>query len=65
MPAFGCAVTLTRHERDPLNGPDAAAAGLLLEETKTADIVDSHVVICARRAGQVVLTSDPEDIGRT
>ncbi len=48
----------------PLNGPDATAVGLLLAETATADIVDAHVVICARRAGQVVVTSDPRDIKR-
>jgi hypothetical protein len=48
----------------PLNGPDATAVGLLLAETATADIVDAHVVICARRAGRVVVTSDPGDIGR-
>jgi hypothetical protein len=36
----------------------------LLAETATADIVDAHVVICARRTGQVVVTSDPGDIGR-
>jgi predicted nucleic acid-binding protein len=48
----------------PLNGPDATAVGLLLAETATADIVDAHVVICARRAGQVVVTSDPGDIRR-
>jgi len=47
-----------------LNGPDATAVGLLLAETATADIVDAHVVICARRAGQVVVTSDPGDIRR-
>jgi len=48
----------------PLNGPDATAVGLLLAETATADIVDAHVAICARRAGRVVVTSDPGDIGR-
>jgi len=48
----------------PLNGPDATAVGLLLAETATTDIVDAHVVICARRTGQVVVTSDPGDIGR-
>jgi hypothetical protein len=48
----------------PLNGLDATAVGLLLAETATADIVDAHVVICARRTGQVVVTSDPGDITR-
>jgi hypothetical protein len=48
----------------PLNGPDATAVGLLLAETATADIVDAHVVICAQRKGQVVVTSDPGGINR-
>ena len=47
-----------------LNGPHATAVGLLLAESGTVDIVDAHVVICARRAGGVVVTSDPGDIGR-
>jgi hypothetical protein len=47
-----------------LNGPDATAVGLLLAKTATADIVDAHVVICAQRTGQLVVTSDPGDIGR-
>lgn len=46
----------------PLSGPDATAVGLLLAQTGTADIVDAHVVICARRAGQAVVTSDPADL---
>ena len=48
----------------PLSGPDATAAGLLLAKTATADVVDAHVAICAQRAGQVVITSDPRDLGR-
>jgi hypothetical protein len=47
-----------------LDGRDATAVGLLLAESATADVVDAHVVICARRAGRVVVTSDPGDIGR-
>ena len=46
----------------PLDGPDATAVGLLLARTATADIVDAHVVICARRAGQSVVTSDAGDL---
>jgi hypothetical protein len=45
-----------------LDGPDATTVGLLLAATRTADIVDAHVVICARRAEQVVITSDADDI---
>ena len=48
----------------PLDGPDATAVGLLLARTATADIVDAHVVICARRAGQAVVTSAAADLRR-
>jgi predicted nucleic acid-binding protein len=47
-----------------LDGPDATAAGLLLARTATADIVDAHVAVCAQRAGQAVVTSDPGDLRR-
>ncbi len=47
-----------------LNGPDATAVGLLLARTGTADVVDVHVVICAQRAGQAVVTSDAADLRR-
>lgn len=46
----------------PLDGPDATATGLLLAASRTSDIVDAHVVICARRAEQVVVTSDADDL---
>ena len=46
----------------PLNAPDATAIGLLLARTGTADIADAHVVLCAQRAGQAVVTSDPADL---
>jgi hypothetical protein len=44
--------------------PDATAVGLLLARTGTADIAYAHVVLCARRAGQAVVTSDARDIRR-
>ena len=44
--------------------PDATATGLLLAARGTADIVDGHVVICARRAEQIVVTSDAGDLRR-
>jgi len=47
-----------------LDGPDATAVGLLLARTGTSDIVDAHVVLCARRAGQSVVTSDAGDLRR-
>ena len=61
---------LSRLTRQPgsdvvaLNAPDATAVGLLLASTGTADIVDAHVVVCARRAGQTIVTSDPTDLRR-
>jgi predicted nucleic acid-binding protein len=47
-----------------LNGPDATAVGLLLARTATADVVDAHVAVCARRAGEAVVTSDAADLRR-
>lgn len=47
-----------------LDGPEATAVGLLLARTGTADIADAHVVVCARRAGQAVVTSDAGDLRR-
>jgi hypothetical protein len=61
---------LTRLMRDvrtdlmALDGPDATSVGALLARAGTADITDAHVVICARRAGQSVITSDPGDLRR-
>ncbi|MDX2149919.1 MAG: PIN domain-containing protein [Bryobacteraceae bacterium] len=48
----------------PLHGPDATAVGILLARTGTSDVVDAHVVVCARRTGQPLLTSDPGDLRR-
>ncbi len=47
-----------------LDRVDATNVGRLLSASATADIVDAHVVICARRAGQQVVTSDPDDLRR-
>src|SRR5580693_6631461 len=41
---------------------DATNVGRLLAASGTSDIVDVHVVICARRTGQYVVTSDPADL---
>ena len=41
---------------------DAAHVGRLLAASGTSDIADAHVVICARRASQPVITSDPGDL---
>lgn len=48
----------------PLNGLDATAVGILLARTRTSDVVDAHVAICAQRTGQMVITSDPGDLRR-
>lgn len=46
----------------PLDRVDATAVGRLLSASGTADITDAHVVICARRSGQSVVTSDPDGL---
>jgi hypothetical protein len=48
----------------PLDGSHAQAVGALLAQTRTSDIVDAHVVICAQMAGHAVVTSDPLDLRR-
>jgi hypothetical protein len=61
-------VRLSRLIRQPgtdviaLDRVDATHVGRLLAASGTADIADAHVVICARRAGQPVVTSDPSDL---
>lgn len=40
----------------------AYGVGRVLAASGTTDIVDAHVVLCARRAGQAVATSDPDDL---
>lgn len=45
-----------------LDRVDATNVGRLLAASGTADVVDAHVVICARRANQAVVTSDPDDL---
>lgn len=63
-------VRLARLIRQPttdvidLGRVDATNVGRLLAASGTADIVDAHVVVCARRAGQVVVTSGPDDLRR-
>lgn len=48
----------------PLDGPDATQVGALLAQSKTRDIVDAHVVVCARRNEEAIVTSDPDDLER-
>jgi hypothetical protein len=46
----------------PLDRVDAVNIGRLLAASGTSDVVDAHVVVCARRSGQRVVTSDPDDL---
>lgn len=61
-------VRLARLVRNPgtrvvaLDRVDAVSVGRLLAASSTADIADAHVVVCARRGGQRVVTSDPDDL---
>jgi len=61
-------VRLARLIRQPrtnvvaLDRVDASNVGRLLAASSTADICDVHVVICARREAQRVVTSDPDDL---
>ncbi len=77
VPATALAQALRRPERQvrlarlvrqpttdvvPLDRVDATNVGRLLAGSGTADVADAHVVICARRAHQRVVTSDPDDL---
>jgi predicted nucleic acid-binding protein len=46
----------------PLDRADATQVGILLAGRRTTDIADAHVVICARRHAQPIVTSDPDDL---
>ena len=46
----------------PLDRVDATDVGRQLAASGTSDVVDAHVVICARRARQQAVTSDPDDL---
>jgi len=47
-----------------LDAVDAVGVGILLGASRTKDIADAHVVICAKRAQQSIVTSDPDDLVR-
>ena len=47
----------------PFTEVQARESGRLLAASSTADIVDASVVIAARERGEIVLTSDPDDLG--
>ena len=44
--------------------PVVPRRALLLAASRTSDITDAHVVVCARRSRQPIVTSDPADIRR-
>jgi hypothetical protein len=46
----------------PLDVVDATNVGILLGASRTKDVADAHVVICARPAKQSIVTSDPDDL---
>lgn len=48
----------------PLDASDATHVGVLLAASRTADISDAHVVVCARRHAEPIVTSDPGDLKR-
>jgi predicted nucleic acid-binding protein len=48
----------------PLSTADAISVGVLLSVTRTSDITDAHVALCARRARGPIVTSDPDDLAR-
>ncbi len=45
-----------------LDDRQARASGQLLGVTRTTDVVDASVAICARDTGLGVVTSDPDDL---
>jgi hypothetical protein len=46
----------------PLDRVDTTQVGILLAASGISDVVEAHAVVCARRAGQPIVTSDPEDL---
>jgi predicted nucleic acid-binding protein len=58
---------LIRQPNTRLPALDAAAAvqvGRLLAASRTGDVVDAHVVLCAREAEDSIVTTDPRDLAR-
>ena len=48
----------------PLEDRSARAAGQLCGTSRTADVIDASVVLCARERGHAVMTSDLDDLRR-
>ena len=51
-------------EVEPLDDVRARAAGQLCGATRTSDVIDASVVLCARARRQGVMTSDLDDLRR-
>jgi hypothetical protein len=51
-------------EIEPLDDLRARAAGQLCGLSRTRDVIDASVVLCARTRGHRVVTSDPVDLLR-
>lgn len=58
---------LVRQPNTRLPSLDVRAAvqvGRLLAASHTSDVVDAHVVLCAREADDSIVTTDPQDLAR-
>ena len=51
-------------EIEPLDNDRAKRAGQLCGATKTKDVIDASVVLCARGHKTAIVTSDPDDLRR-
>lgn len=51
-------------EVEALDDQRAREAGQLCGVARSADVIDASVVLCARRRGHRVMTSDPRDVRR-
>jgi hypothetical protein len=47
-----------------LDRAESTRIGIILAATRTSDIADAHVVLCARREGDAIVTSNPGDLRR-
>ena len=49
-------------EIEPLDDRRARAAGQLCGTSKTRDVIDASVVLCAKARHHTIVTSDPDDL---
>ncbi len=57
-------LALSEVELEPLDELRARQAGQLCALTKTSDVIDASVVVCARARRHSIATSDPDDLRR-